>query len=123
MSPSPDPCCLQVLRYFAEIEQYVNKLWECQNFVEFKAFEDRRKESVVAPPPAKKRPPRLRLMSRVVVVPPDFVEKEEELTESAVDLHSKAIPREQVSCFSHILAWSRAQPVTAGPCIQPSKYL
>ena len=71
--------------FLAEIERYVNQLYDVKTTSEFLVWEKSRKMSMTNPP-VESLPPRLTLVQRVVVVPPQHEEGD--------DIDDPALPAE-----------------------------
>ena len=63
----------QIRVFLAEIERYVNQLYEVKTTADYLEWEQRRKLSMTQPQP-EPLPPRFNFVQRVVVVPPQHEE-------------------------------------------------
>ncbi|KAK7476999.1 hypothetical protein BaRGS_00031775 [Batillaria attramentaria] len=92
-----------VLVFLGEIENYVNKLWGLQDYVEYSAWENRRRKSLIpgAVKPKGPRPPRRSLMSVVPVLPPNYERSDAyEDTRSLTDLD--IVPFDYEEIYQHV---------------------
>ncbi|KAK7476996.1 hypothetical protein BaRGS_00031772 [Batillaria attramentaria] len=105
-----------ILTLLSEIEAYVNKLWVLQDFIEYKAFEDRRRVTLipVAVKPKGPRPPRHLPLSTYPIVPPCFDRRDEyDEHRSMTDIRVVPYSHEQIKQYVHNELEARVCSITS----------
>lgn len=106
--------------FFAEVEQYVNKLFEVQNFVEFLTFQEKRRQTVLGSGGVRERPPRLHLVSTVTVLPPAHADEPSDALLRTTSADTLCWPHERKRVERHVTeeleARAACQEADVMPC-------